>query len=183
MQALFQRSKKAFLVSVFLLVFLSQAFASTDCSVYFSPEGGCTQAIVKLIDTATNSVLVQAYSFTSRPITNALARASHRRVKVEFIIDQNQIHDCSQRIEQLLESGVLVSADAAHTIAHNKVMIVDDEAIVTGSFNFTTAAEYHNAENVLVIHDKVMAALYKDNWIKHRQHSKVLHLNTHRQFV
>ena len=44
--------------------------------------------------------------------------------------------------------------DAEHAIAHNKVMIIDGETVITGSFNFTKAAEENNAENLLIIHDK-----------------------------
>ena len=46
-------------------------------------------------------------------------------------------------------------------------MIIDGETVITGSFNFTKAAEENNAENLLVIHDKKLAALYTKNWQKH----------------
>ena len=49
-------------------------------------------------------------------------------------------------------------------LAHNEVMVIDGETVLTGSFNFTTAAEEHNAENLLVIRDKAMAARYAENW-------------------
>ena len=63
--------------------------------------------------------------------------------------------------------------DAEHAIAHNKVMIIDGETVITGSFNFTKAAEENNAENLLVIHDKKLAGLYTKNWYEHSQHSEV----------
>ena len=63
--------------------------------------------------------------------------------------------------------------EAAHAIAHNKVMIIDGETVVTGSFNFTRAAEGKNAENLLVIRDKNLAVRYAENWQGHVQHSKV----------
>jgi len=44
--------------------------------------------------------------------------------------------------------------------------------VVTGSFNFTKAAEERNAENVLIVRDKVLARLYRDNWEAHRGHSE-----------
>jgi phosphatidylserine/phosphatidylglycerophosphate/cardiolipin synthase-like enzyme len=62
--------------------------------------------------------------------------------------------------------------DAKHAIAHNKVMIIDGETGITGSFNFTKAAQTQNAENLLIIRDQAMAAQYTQNWEAHRQHSQ-----------
>jgi len=42
---------------------------------------------------------------------------------------------------------------------HNKVMIIDGEAVITGSFNFTKGAEENNGENFLIIHDEKLASL------------------------
>ena len=61
--------------------------------------------------------------------------------------------------------------DAAHAIAHNKVMILDDEIVITGSFNFTKAAEERNAENLLIIRSKELAARFLANWRIHQTHS------------
>jgi phosphatidylserine/phosphatidylglycerophosphate/cardiolipin synthase-like enzyme len=52
-------------------------------------------------------------------------------------------------------------------------MAIDGEVVITGSFNFTKAAEEKNAENLLVIHDKNLASLYTKNWQEHAQHSEV----------
>jgi phosphatidylserine/phosphatidylglycerophosphate/cardiolipin synthase-like enzyme len=53
--------------------------------VYFSPKGGCTEAVVKELNAAKANVLVQAYSFTSTPIAKALLEAHKRGVKVEVV--------------------------------------------------------------------------------------------------
>jgi phosphatidylserine/phosphatidylglycerophosphate/cardiolipin synthase-like enzyme len=52
-------------------------------------------------------------------------------------------------------------------------MIIDTEVVITGSFNFTRAAEVNNAENILVIRSKELAKIYIDNWQKHKGHSGV----------
>ena len=62
--------------------------------------------------------------------------------------------------------------DAEHAIAHNKVMIIDKELVITGSFNFTKAAQKKNAENVLIIRDKALADQYSQNWQVQAQHSQ-----------
>jgi phosphatidylserine/phosphatidylglycerophosphate/cardiolipin synthase-like enzyme len=61
--------------------------------------------------------------------------------------------------------------DSAHAYAHNKVMVIDEETVITSSFNFTNSAENKNAENLLVIKDKGIAMKYAENWKEHTKHS------------
>ena len=86
--------------------------------------------------------------------------------------------DKSQRTEKyssatfVFNNGIPCYIDAKHAIAHNKIMILDDSIVLTGSFNFTRSAEEHNAENLLVINDPVLAKQYIENWHAHEQHSE-----------
>ena len=64
--------------------------------------------------------------------------------------------------------------DGDHAISHNKIMVIDNDTVITGSFNFTTAAETSNAENLLVIQDKTLAQRYTENWYVHAAHSKAM---------
>ena len=59
-----------------------------------------------------------------------------------------------------------------HAIAHSKVIVIDGEIVMAGSFNFTKAAEENNAENLLIIRDEKLASLYIENWQDHAQHSE-----------
>ena len=145
---------------------------ATDEQVYFSPKGGCTEAIVKNLDQAERYVLVQAYSFTSKPIAEALVNAHKRGVKVKVLLDKSQRNGKGSKLSLLAEAGIPVSIDTKHSIAHNKVMIIDGVTVITGSFNFTNAAEDKNAENLLVIRDKVVARKYRNNWNSHSKHSE-----------
>jgi phosphatidylserine/phosphatidylglycerophosphate/cardiolipin synthase-like enzyme len=140
--------------------------------VYFSPHGGATDAIVKELDKAKNTVFVQAYSFTSYKIAKALLDAHKRGVKVEVILDKSQRTDQYSSATFLYNSGISVKIDAVHAIAHNKIMIIDGETVVTGSFNFTKAAEEKNAENLLMIRDRELAERYIKNWQEHERHSE-----------
>jgi phosphatidylserine/phosphatidylglycerophosphate/cardiolipin synthase-like enzyme len=141
-------------------------------SVYFSPKVSCTDAIIKELDKAKTSVLVQAYSFTSAPISEALLNAHKRGVKIEVILDKSRTREKKSRADFLAYAGIPIKIDAAHKIAHNKVIIVDRETVISGSFNFTGAAEDRNAENLLVIQDKTLAAKYIENWQDHAGHSE-----------
>ncbi len=152
------------------LVFSQQS--ACNWQVYFSPKGGCTEAIVKELSQAKTSVLVQAYSFTSAPIAKALLDTHKRGVKVQVVLDKSQRTEKYSSATFLTNQGIPVKIDAMHAIAHSKVMVIDGEIVITGSFNFTKAAEEKNAENLLVIHDKKLAGLYADNWRKHAEHSE-----------
>jgi phosphatidylserine/phosphatidylglycerophosphate/cardiolipin synthase-like enzyme len=63
--------------------------------------------------------------------------------------------------------------DARHAIAHNKIIIIDKTTTITGSFNFTKAAQERNAENLLIIRSREIAQAYLDNWYIHKEHSDV----------
>lgn len=146
----------------------------TTCNweVYFSPHGGATDAIIHELNKAKSTVLVQAYSFTSAPIAKALLNAHKRGVKVEVILDKSKRTQDYSPATFLYNQGILVKIDAQHAIAHNKVMIIDGETVITGSFNFTKAAEENNAENLLIIRDKKLAERYMKNWQEHERHSE-----------
>jgi len=140
--------------------------------VYFSPKGGATEAVVRALDAAKQSVFVQAYSFTSKEIAEALLAAHERGVVIHVILDKSDQGEHYSEADFLANTGIPVLIDAKHQIAHNKIMIIDGETVITGSFNFTRQAEEHNAENLLVIHDRALAERYLANWHDHEAHSE-----------
>ena len=124
------------------------------------------------LDGAKHSLRVQAYSFTSAPIAKALVDAKRRGVDTEVILDKSQRSEKYSSADFVAHADIPTFIDAAHAIAHDKVIVIDGETVITGSFNFTKAAEEHNAENLLVIHDKTLATKYLENWEGHRGHSE-----------
>jgi phosphatidylserine/phosphatidylglycerophosphate/cardiolipin synthase-like enzyme len=128
--------------------------------------------IVKALGKAKATILVQAFSFTSAPIAKVLLEAHKRGVQVQVILDKSQRTEKYSSADFLANQGVPTMIDAEHAIAHNKIIIIDGETIITGSFNFTKAAQEKNAENVLIIQDATLAAQYTQNWEAHRQHSQ-----------
>jgi phosphatidylserine/phosphatidylglycerophosphate/cardiolipin synthase-like enzyme len=140
--------------------------------VYFSPGGGCTAEAVRLIGQARHNIHVQSYAFTSKPIRDALIEANGRGVKVAVILDKRMASQAASVGKSLAESGIPVWRDGAHAIAHNKVIVLDDDIVIGGSFNYTASAESRNAENMTVIVSKDVAKLYLDNWTLHLGHSE-----------
>ncbi len=127
---------------------LNLTLSNTPIQVYFSPHGGCTEAIIREINRAKLEILVQAYSFTSQPIAKALLGARYRGLKIKVIFDRIQKSDKYTSATFMANVGISTYIDPAHAIAHNKVMVIDRETVITGSFNFTRAAEEKNAENI-----------------------------------
>jgi phosphatidylserine/phosphatidylglycerophosphate/cardiolipin synthase-like enzyme len=139
--------------------------------VNFSPNGGAAEAVVREINLARKSVLVQAYSFTNAQIGAALASAFERGVKVEIILDRENLGNPNSLMFPLHEKGLTIYLDDKHSIAHNKIMIIDYETIITGSMNFTKAGNESNAENSLIIKGSRQSSRYILNWETHQQHS------------
>ena len=140
--------------------------------VHFAPGGAPTEAVVDVLAHATNTVLVQAYSFTSAPIAQALVEARRRGVKTRVILDGSQRTEKYSEADFLAHNEIPTLIDARHAIAHNKIMIIDGYVVITGSFNFTKAAEEKNAENLLIINDSALAERYTQNWQAHATHSE-----------
>ena len=155
-----------------LAVGTAQASPADIAAVCFTPGGDCTDIIVHEIDSARRQVLVQAYSFTSAPIADALVKAKKRGVDVQAVLDRSQRTERYTGATFLANGGVPVLIDAKHAIAHNKVMIIDGATVITGSFNFTKAAQERNAENLLVIRSREVADEYAANWREHAGHSE-----------
>jgi len=90
---------------------------------------------------------------------------------VHVILDKSNLTENYSDADFVAHHGISTLIDAKHQIAHNKIMIIDGEVVITGSFNFTKQAEEHNAENLLVIHDSGIAKQYLANWHDHEAHS------------
>lgn len=133
--------------------------------VRFSPNGGCLDFAKGFIDRAKNCILVQGYSFTSELIAKALVEAHKRGVKVMILLDKSQPTAVGSQIYFVKNNGIPVAIDYVSGIAHNKIMIIDDKIVLTGSFNWTMGAEKRNAENLLMINNAEIAKIYKGNWM------------------
>jgi phosphatidylserine/phosphatidylglycerophosphate/cardiolipin synthase-like enzyme len=144
----------------------------------FTPGDPIDVRLVALIEGARHEVLVQAFSFTSKRIAAALLAAHRRGVRVEILADRAQTLElASSVVPGLARDGVAVWLDANFIAAHNKVVIVDGETpsatLVTGSYNFTSAAQFRNAENVLIVrNDPALAAQYRENLLKLRSRAQ-----------
>lgn len=140
--------------------------ANTTYAVCFTPGQDCEGLIVKETRNARKTILLQAYSFTSAPIAKALTEAKQRGVDVRAILDKSQRKEKYTGATFLQNAGIPVVIDDKPAIAHSKIMIFDQQAVLTGSFNFTKSAQERNAENVILIKgDANLVRFYTDNWV------------------
>jgi len=141
-------------------------------SVCFTPPSGCAQVVARLLDEARRSIRIQAYVMTSDIIARSLLNAAKRGVDVVILLDKSNRTSRYSAADFYSRAGIPVKIDSLHAIAHNKVIVIDESTVVTGSFNFTKAADTRNAENLLIVRDAELTAKYLENWRTHDRHSE-----------
>jgi len=145
---------------------------AAEIDVYFSPGGGVARAIAAEIDDAKTSVSIMSFTISEPQICAALKRANQRGLSVRLIVNKTQETSPWSRATSLFESGIDTRTDDRHTRMHNKVVIIDTMVVCTGSANHSKSADRSNAENLLVVRDKEIAAKYTDNFLLHWAHSR-----------
>jgi phospholipase D len=133
-------------------------------TVCFTPGEDCEGRIVQVIGEPRKQILIQAYGFTSPPILDAIKKAADSGVELLVILDKSNDRGRSSGATFMQNAGIPVWIDTAPGIAHNKVMVIDRTLTITGSYNFTRSAEKRNAENLLVISSRPVAARFEANW-------------------
>ena len=135
--------------------------------VGFSPRGQSLNVILNNINKSEQSILIAAYSFTSKPIAQALLEAKERGVRVMVIADAKSNRSRHSVLPQLADNGISVRLNNNYAILHHKFMVIDGQHIETGSFNYSVNAVNRNAENVLVILNMPeLAKQYLEQWHK-----------------
>jgi phosphatidylserine/phosphatidylglycerophosphate/cardiolipin synthase-like enzyme len=161
------------LTLVFVLRLLARLWRQPPAvEVYFAPKGGCTEAVVREIGRARREVLVQAYSFGSRPIAEALVAAKTRGVEVVVLLDPIN-EEATSELPYLVEQGIAPLIDTRHAFAHNHIVVIDRRTVLTGSFTFTSQADTDNAANLLVMrYHGELAGRYAAQFAEHRSHAQ-----------
>jgi len=131
------------------------AVAASSVDVGFSPatSHSALDVVLSGIKNARKSIDVAAYSFTSKPVATALIAAKRRGVAVRVVADQKANSDRYTAVTFMANQGVPVRLNSQYAIMHNKFMVIDDDTVQTGSFNYTASAVSRNAENALLVRD------------------------------
>jgi phosphatidylserine/phosphatidylglycerophosphate/cardiolipin synthase-like enzyme len=160
-------------LATFLLLSFTTIASAAQLTPCFTPGEDCVAFIVGNIEAGKSELLVQAYGFTSTPIIQAIANAKQRGVTVKVILDKSNERGQYTGATYLKNHNIDVLIDDKVAIAHNKVMVIDGAKVITGSFNFTQAAQQKNADNVLLItDDEDIADAYAVNWHRRAAQSR-----------
>jgi phosphatidylserine/phosphatidylglycerophosphate/cardiolipin synthase-like enzyme len=133
--------------------------------VSFSPEDGTLEHILSAVNLAQESISFLAYSFTSDELAQALIERAQAGVSVRGVFDKDQYTSNSgTEYETLHNAGLDVWLDANPRLMHHKVIIIDGQVVITGSYNFSNNAEQYNDENTLIINDSGIATQYLEEF-------------------
>ncbi len=122
---------------------------------YFCPEDHCAEKIIHQIAQAEHSILMMSFSFTHEGIADALLRNTKAEIKVLF--EKRGSRGEHSQLSRLEDFGIPVKTDANPRTMHHKVIIIDNQTVVTGSMNPTANGDRKNDENILIIHDSKIA--------------------------
>ncbi len=139
-----------------------------DCQIatYFSPQGGCEDAIVSIIDNAKKTLDCAIYTFTSREIAQAIAKAHERGVYVRVIMDRSQAADGYAKKRYLMKLNIPVRTHIGDGIMHHKFLVADTLLVITGSYNWTASANQWNYENIVIIRSADLAKTFESEFEK-----------------
>jgi phosphatidylserine/phosphatidylglycerophosphate/cardiolipin synthase-like enzyme len=134
----------------------------TEIEVYFSPDDGVADHIVDRIATAQESIRFLAYSYSADKISVAMLARVQAGVTLAGVFEKTQVatDKNSSEYDPLRLAGLDVRVDANPENMHDKIILIDGMIVITGSYNFTASAEEKNDENILIIHNADIAALY-----------------------
>ena len=139
----------------------------------FAPWDDIEARLLDALSKARRQILVQAYIFTSKPLTRALIAAHERGVDVRVLLDAGQLSQAGKERQAMLQAaGIEVALETTYKNAHNKVIVIDagmdDATVITGSYNFSWSAQNQNAENILIARRNApLVARYASNWMRH----------------
>ena len=122
----------------------------TQISTYFAPENDTISPLLKEIKSAKKSIYFMVFSFTHDKLGKAMRDRYKKGVPVEGVFEEKQIDQHSE-YESMLNAGIPVIVDGGPGTMHHKVIIIDEETVITGSYNFSRNAETRNSENLLII--------------------------------
>jgi phosphatidylserine/phosphatidylglycerophosphate/cardiolipin synthase-like enzyme len=140
----------------------SLSVEGTLLEVYFSPDDGTASRLLELVNGAQEQISFLAYSFTSDDLAGALLSRAQAGVTVSGVMESSQFRsNVGTEYERFRAAGLDVRLDGNPRNMHHKVLVIDGQIAVTGSYNFSANAEKRNDENTLVIHNPEIAAQFQ----------------------
>ena len=159
------RSKIA-IVATTMLVLLLPTITLAAIDVYFSLVGDPERAIIEQLNKAGESIDIAMYYFTDRNLANAVIDAHNRGVGVRVYLDKDQKEAQYSKSRYLTKQGITIRYSSNSYLMHHKFAVIDNEVVITGSYNWTASAGERNNENLIVIRDPPLASRYKQEFYR-----------------
>jgi phosphatidylserine/phosphatidylglycerophosphate/cardiolipin synthase-like enzyme len=137
----------------------------TPVETYFAPEDGIMAKIIGMVSSARSSIHFMAYTFTRQDLAQAMIAQAQSGLDVRGVIETPDAAYLGA-VKPLTCAGLPVEVDGNPYNMHHKVIIIDQTTVITGSANFTQAADRDNDENVLVIHNIYLAKIFEAEFQK-----------------
>ena len=131
-----------------------------DLENYFAPEDGVEKAVVAKLAEAQQQIAFMAFVFTSEPIAEIMGKRLAAGATVRGVVEKRSAGSNYSRHKYLNERGADIYIDGNPNTMHHKVIVVDGELVMTGSYNFSASAEEKNDENLIMIHSPEIAAIF-----------------------
>lgn len=128
----------------------SVQIGTTQVNVFFSPRGGGQQAVLQELQSARQRILFMTFSLTDKTAGEIIQQKMAQGLQVEGVFDSWLGASQYSLFNPLKESGLNVRKDGNEALLHHKVIIVDN-TVITGSYNYSANAENSNNENFLII--------------------------------
>ena len=131
--------------------FVTKLSDGTQISTYFSPKNDTISPLLKEVQSAKKSIYFMAFSFTHDVLGDAMRDCFESGVDVQGVFEARQVDDRYSEHNAMKDAGLPVVLDENPGTMHHKVIIIDEEIVITGSYNFSKNAETRNNENLLII--------------------------------
>lgn len=129
--------------------------------VWFAPDDQPGSALAERINGARERVGFLAYTFTRDDLRDAMIAAAQRGVQVRGVFDADQSDAAGNDYAALRRAGLDVRLDGSPGLMHEKVLVIDSETVITGSYNFTRSADETNDENLLILRSSELAKQFE----------------------
>ncbi len=136
----------------------------TPVQILFAPEDEVISELVPLIEQAQTSIYVMAFSFTHTDLGTAVLERAQAGVEVRAIFETRGSETEYSQLSPLYCAGVPARQDGNPGTFHHKVIIIDDQIVVTGSLNFSHNADDSNDENVIILSNTDVADQYRQEF-------------------
>jgi phosphatidylserine/phosphatidylglycerophosphate/cardiolipin synthase-like enzyme len=141
--------------------------------VYFASEDEVLPAIIATLHSARSSIRFMTFSYTDYDVAKEMLDRAAAGISVQGIFETTGSQTDASELTTLFCAGIDARQDGNPFVLHHKVFIVDNTTVITGSFNISTNATESNDENLVIITDPDLAALYTAEYNRRWQEAKI----------